>query len=156
MSLKRTSPSDNYQKNLNFLLKKSGLRAAEVARRSSVSARMIGFIKSGDRKPTLDIADAIAKVFNTTAWHMMLSDFTQKYENNEINEPHTEYGRSKLETLEDILTVVDNQSNIYDVGMNSAQRARVSVKLFKLAEAGENITVVDVIASMFSEIKENI
>ena len=46
--------------------KKKGLTQEELAERVSVSQSMINHIEKGRKKPSLDIAIAIAREFNTT------------------------------------------------------------------------------------------
>lgn len=60
---------------------KTGIKLAQLERDTGVSARMIRFILDGERKPSVEIADAIASGFGLTGWQMLLPNLIDDLKN---------------------------------------------------------------------------
>lgn len=69
---KKPRPADVFRTNLKGLLDRTGMKVTQLERDTGVSSRMIRFILDGERKPTVDMAEAIAHGFGLTGWQMLL------------------------------------------------------------------------------------
>ena len=69
---KKTHTSETFVANLKMLMAETGLKSKDVAARSGVSLRMVQYILSGERKPTVDVAEDIGSAFGLTGWQMIV------------------------------------------------------------------------------------
>lgn len=53
-------------------MKKTGMKKPELAKKSGVSERMIGYLLAKERTPTIEVADALAKPFDLTGWQLLI------------------------------------------------------------------------------------
>ena len=70
----KTKPNtvDTLVVNLRALMKTMKLNKQELAKKSGVSERMIGYILAKERKPTVEITEMLAKPFGLTGWQLIL------------------------------------------------------------------------------------
>lgn len=68
----RPKTVDTLVKNLRELMKATGMTAKELAAKSGVSERMIGYIFAGERTPTVEVADSLAGPFGLTGWQLLI------------------------------------------------------------------------------------
>lgn len=54
-----------------------------LAERSGVSIRGIGYIRTGERSPSIESVDAIAQVFGLTGWHLLSPTLQNDIDNQE-------------------------------------------------------------------------
>lgn len=54
----------------------TGMKKAELANKSGVSERMIGYILAKEKAPTVEVADALAKAFDLPGWMLLLPDLS--------------------------------------------------------------------------------
>lgn len=64
--------ADQLSSNLSFLMALFGYKPAKMAQLSGVSPRMIAYILSGERIPTVDTADQLAKPFGLNGWQLLI------------------------------------------------------------------------------------
>lgn len=69
---KRPDTAETLRTNLRALMKHDDMSLDELSKKSSVSKRMISYILTGERNPTVDIAEALASVFGLPGWQLML------------------------------------------------------------------------------------
>jgi len=69
---KKQQPAEIFRTNLQGLITKTGMKISRLERETGVSARMIRFILDGERKPTIEVADSIARGFGLNGWQMLL------------------------------------------------------------------------------------
>lgn len=69
---KRLKPAEVLAKNLQMLIDETGLKIAELSRRSGVSERMIRYILDQDRTASIDIVESLAAVFKLDGWHLVM------------------------------------------------------------------------------------
>ena len=65
------STKDVLVSNLKILMRHKGWSKSELARQSKISLRMINYILSGERAPSIEVADQLAKAFGLSGWQMM-------------------------------------------------------------------------------------
>ena len=65
------STKDVLVSNLKILMRHKGWNKSELARQSKISLRMINYILSGERAPSIDVADQLAGAFGLSGWQMM-------------------------------------------------------------------------------------
>lgn len=68
----RPNTAETLVSNLRALMRATGMKKPELAKKSGVSERMIGYILAGERTPTVDVADALGKAFNLSGWQMIV------------------------------------------------------------------------------------
>lgn len=68
----RPKTTDTLVVNLRALMRASKIKTPQLATQSGVSLRMIKYILSGERKPTVELADALAKPFGITGWQIIM------------------------------------------------------------------------------------
>lgn len=68
----RSSTTETLITNLRALMNATGIKKPELARKSGVSERMIGYLLAKERTPTVDVAEALGKVFGLTGWQLIL------------------------------------------------------------------------------------
>ena len=71
MMKNRPATSDTFIKNLAFLMNKTDMKPAGLARKSGVSPRMVAYVLSRERVPSIDIAGALAAAFGLTGWQLL-------------------------------------------------------------------------------------
>lgn len=69
---KRASTSDTLVANIREVMRVTGMKKPDLARKSGVSERMIGYILAKERSPTVDVADAIGRAVGLTGWQMIM------------------------------------------------------------------------------------
>lgn len=67
----RPKTQDNLRNNLTALLEARDWSNKDLARESRVSDRHIGMILNGERKPTIDVAEKLAKAFGLPGWQLI-------------------------------------------------------------------------------------
>lgn len=70
----RPNTNDTLVANLRALMKASGMKKPELSQKSGVSERMIGYVLSGERKPTVELAEALAGAFHLKGWHLIINN----------------------------------------------------------------------------------
>lgn len=70
----RRNPAETFTRNLKMLLMETGMDLDTLVKKSGVSKRMIQYILSGEKKPTIERADAIAGAFKLDGWVMLMPD----------------------------------------------------------------------------------
>lgn len=70
----RQNTCDTLIANLRALMKAGGMKLPGLAIKSGVSLRMINYILSKERKPTVEIAEALARAFNLKGWQLIIPD----------------------------------------------------------------------------------
>lgn len=70
--VKRQTTTDTLVTNLRLLMQEAKLGKDVLAKRSGVSERMIAYILSKERKPTIEIADSLAKPFGLNGWQLLI------------------------------------------------------------------------------------
>lgn len=73
-------------KNLEFLVTRSGIDWQTLAQRSGVSLRSIGYIRKGERSPSIETVDALAKVFSLSGWALLNPNLSEDYGNTDLIE----------------------------------------------------------------------
>jgi transcriptional regulator with XRE-family HTH domain len=68
----KNPPAETLIKNLKMLMTKTGMSSADIAKKSGVSKRMIDYILSGERKPSVEVAGQIAEGFGLTGWQLIM------------------------------------------------------------------------------------
>lgn len=68
----RMSTSETLVSNIREVMRATGMKKADVAKKSGVSERMIGYILAKERSPTVDVAEALGKAFGLTGWQMIM------------------------------------------------------------------------------------
>ncbi len=58
--------------NVRALMRANGMTVKALAAKSGVSERHIKYVFSGERTPTVDVADALAKPFGIKGWQLMM------------------------------------------------------------------------------------
>lgn len=66
-----------FKRNLRMLKRAFELSSKTIAERSGVSERMVDYLLSGERTPTVDVAEQIAQVFGLSGWQMLYPNLTQ-------------------------------------------------------------------------------
>lgn len=66
-----------FKRNLRMLKRAFKLSSKIIADRSGVSERMVDYLLSGDRSPTVDVADQIGHVFGLSGWQMLYPNLTE-------------------------------------------------------------------------------
>lgn len=67
----------NFARNLRMLKRAFRLPVKVIAARSGISERMIGYLLTGERKPTEETAEQIGKVFGLNGWQMLYPNLTE-------------------------------------------------------------------------------
>lgn len=67
-------PLDFLARNLRVLMKKNKMKAPELSERSGVSVRMIKYILSQERTPTIEVAELLANALKIKGWQLMMPD----------------------------------------------------------------------------------
>lgn len=67
----------NLINNLVTLMDARGWTAKELSEASGVSKRMVAYIVSGERAPSISIADDLAKAFGLEGWHLIMPNLTR-------------------------------------------------------------------------------
>lgn len=65
-------PVDIIVENLRALMRATSIKKKQLAQKSGVSERMIGYILAKEKTPTVDITDAIAKPFGLEGWQLLI------------------------------------------------------------------------------------
>lgn len=60
--------------NLRALMRDTGTTKIALSKKSGVSQRMVAYILSKERTPTVDVAESLAKAFNLKGWQLMIPD----------------------------------------------------------------------------------
>lgn len=68
----RPKTADTLVTNLKALIRETEMTIPALAEKSGVSARMIGYLLAGERTPTIEVADALAKPFDLTGWQLLI------------------------------------------------------------------------------------
>ena len=70
----KTKPhtTDTVVANLRALMRTVKITKQALAQKSGVSERMIGYILAGERKPTVEIAEMLAKPFGIKGWQLTM------------------------------------------------------------------------------------
>ncbi len=71
---RRPHTADTIVINLRHLMRETGLKPAALATKSGVSKRMIDYILTKERTPTIEVAEALAGAFGLTGWQLLLPD----------------------------------------------------------------------------------
>ena len=69
---KRESAAITLAKNLHNLMKSTDMKKSALAIKSGVSERMIAYILTGERMPTIEIIEQLADALGVEVWEMML------------------------------------------------------------------------------------
>lgn len=64
--------ADQLAANLAFLMSLFDYKPAKLAKLSGVSPRMIAYILSGERVPTVDTAEQLARPFGLNGWQLLI------------------------------------------------------------------------------------
>jgi transcriptional regulator with XRE-family HTH domain len=70
----RPKTNDTLVTNLRALMKATKMTKQVLHQKSRVSERMIGYILAHERKPTVEIAEALASAFGLTGWQLIMPD----------------------------------------------------------------------------------
>lgn len=65
-------PVEIIVENLRLLMRATSIKKKQLAQKSGVSERMIGYILAKEKTPTVDVTDAIAKAFGLEGWQLMI------------------------------------------------------------------------------------
>ncbi len=68
----RENTAKTIVKNLISLMAEFHIDKPELSKKSGVSPRMVSYILSGDRKPSIDVLDKLAEVLGISAWQLMI------------------------------------------------------------------------------------
>lgn len=68
----KPNPTDTLVINLRALMRANKIKTPQLATQSGVSIRMIKYILAGERKPTVELANALAKPFGITGWQIIM------------------------------------------------------------------------------------
>lgn len=60
--------------NIKMLIKEWPMQIDELAQKSGVTKRMIQYVISQERAPSIEIADAIATAFGISGWQLLIPD----------------------------------------------------------------------------------
>lgn len=71
---RRPHTADTIVTNLRHLMRETGMKPAALATKSGVSKRMIDYILTKERTPTIEVAEALANAFGLTGWQLLLPD----------------------------------------------------------------------------------
>lgn len=70
----RPHTADTIVTNLRHLMRETGMKPSALGRKSGVSKRMIDYILTKERTPTIEVAEALANAFGLTGWQLLLPD----------------------------------------------------------------------------------
>lgn len=68
-------PRHNFARSLKLLMAKTGMSAAEVAKRAHVDRKTINNQVNGRYDPRPEVADAVAEVFGFAGWQLLSHTF---------------------------------------------------------------------------------
>lgn len=68
----KITPAETLVINLKMLLSITKITTGELALKSGVSKRMIDYILSGERKPSVEVAGQLAEGFGLTGWQLIM------------------------------------------------------------------------------------
>ena len=68
----RRCPQQILIENINMLMNETDIDISQLATKSKISKRMIQYILSMERKPTIQTADALGKAFGLTGWQLII------------------------------------------------------------------------------------
>ena len=58
--------------NINMLMNETGINLDKLASKSKISKRMIQYILSMERKPTIQTTEALGRAFGLTGWQLII------------------------------------------------------------------------------------
>lgn len=80
----KITPAQTLVKNLRMLMLSTKMTSADLSTKSHVSKRMIDYILSGERKPSVEVAGQLAEAFGLTGWQLIMPSLTNDLEKNGI------------------------------------------------------------------------
>ena len=115
-SVMRPRTTDTLVENLQALMSLRRISRSELARRSGVSERMLAFIFAGDRKPTIDTVEKLAKPLGVNGWQLILPGYAGHVaEKNHLDEVVDAYMHSSI----------DGKEVIHLIAVKESQRSKV-------------------------------
>lgn len=122
-NLCRMKSRDIFAANLNKAINYTNISIAELARKSGVSSRHLRYILSGERGPSVDMADDIAHALGLEGYHLQMPSFDPgAIKNGNLDKIYRAYlsaddgGRKILEAQADYLSTRNDQpANHVDV-----------------------------------------
>lgn len=109
---KRTSTPETLASNIREMMRATGMTKADVAKKSGVSERMIGYILSKERSPTVDVAEALGRAFGLSGWQMIMPDLPVQLAKNGLLERLVKnYSSISEEGREYINRVAEREAN---------------------------------------------
>ncbi len=111
MARKKKTTVEVFRENLRNLINEKGWSNRGLERKSGVSDRMIGKVLNGESKPSVEIAEKLAKPFGLTGWQMLLPTLVNDPASNaKLSQLVDSYTKANKEGKDLILTLADNQA----------------------------------------------
>jgi transcriptional regulator with XRE-family HTH domain len=108
---KRPTSAETLIENINALLLATGMSKKELATKSGVSLRMIHFILNRDRKPSIEIADDLAKAFRLNGWQLIMPNLqADLMKNGHLQELISNYTNSSQQGRDYINRVAEQEA----------------------------------------------
>lgn len=111
MKHNREHTSETLIRNLRFLMKQREWKAAQLSEKSGVSGRMINYILNRERSCTIEIADALAKPFGISGWHLLMPNLREDLlRNGSLERLIQAYAQSEPDGRDLILAVAEREA----------------------------------------------
>jgi len=99
-------------KNLDYLRDVSSVNKQELAKKAGVSPRMLAYIYSGERTPTLEVLERIAAVFKIAPGLLLMPDMIKWFPHlKEMGELMTLYANADADSQKYIRRVAEKEAN---------------------------------------------
>jgi len=86
---------------------------AELSKKSGVSPRMIAYILSKERAPSIEVTDALASAFGLTGWQIIMPNLSvEAIRNGKLEKLINDYSRSSDSGKELIETIADHEARL--------------------------------------------
>lgn len=98
-------------KNTKLLMRIHEMDEKALSKKSGVSLRMVYYVLSGERKPTIDIADKLASALGVTGWQLILPSLTETLaKNSRLNKLIDDYSKCSKESQDYIFHVAEREA----------------------------------------------
>jgi transcriptional regulator with XRE-family HTH domain len=95
MTTQRASTRETFQRNLRMLKRLYQISSKTIAERCGVSERMVDYLLAGERTPTIEVADDLARAFGLNGWQLLLPHLTADLaRHNKLEQLLTHYGNA--------------------------------------------------------------
>ena len=98
----RRNTADRFRINLQAALEFHGENAVSIAKPSGVSQSMIYAVLRGEARPTVDMADALARALGYNGWELLLPSFQPSHRIRDLFDAYTsasDEGRKMIDAI---------------------------------------------------------